>query len=415
MASHRQASTARAERLRRNRLRREQERREQVRNQPWPLEVCIATSPGSIGRSLSLKQDIDRVRSALLYADHIELISPGAVMLASVMQLGVASESELLDLMVGLSAAGVLNAGGGTDLDPESRDQVAAIAALLRLPAGLNGDVDNALEQVREMLTPGLAPIREVAVQMFEGSGLEELIPALDCGLVELSRSGMTDDMDPSESVEQYAEIIKKRLLNPRKRLLLDETVHSLVTAMVNEGHVNLPSARLRTVGEGEIGSGLISRLPAFPQASTDELLELRSELQHPLTRYRAAVAGMAKETAVGSALITQDDVDQLWLERVAPALADLREEFSEHSFVREVARTVGRDIGTVVSFGSGGVLWMGLEHANSLNAWLHAAAAAAVPATRIVAASRAAQAEARSNAGRHELFFLYEVDQRLS
>ncbi len=124
----------------------------------------------------------------------------------------------------------------------------------------------------------------------------------------------------------------------------------------------------------------------------------------------------MAREISNPSAfgIERQADIDQLWLERVDPALSDLRDGFAEHSLVKELARSTGRDMRTVITMGTGGSVFVGLELVTSLNAWVAAAAGAGPVVAGIFGNAAVSRGEARRTLERHELFFLYEVDRRL-
>jgi len=352
----------------------------------------------------------------LLYADHIELVSLRTVIIGSMLQVGIASEPDVIDIMVGLDDNMLRYMNGGEDVDPTFRSTLSKVAAYMRLPGGLNRHMDRAAEMMRETLAPTMEQFRSNALNMFEDSELAELVPAFQSGIVELSRSGITDDVDNDQSMENWAEIIKTRLGDPTKRVLLDDRLGDLVTAMIDEGHVRLPELGPQHLGEASIGPGRIARLPAVPQAPTDELLDLRTDMQSPLVRYRAEVAKMAREISNPSAfgIERQADIDQLWLERVDPALSDLRDGFAEHSLVKELARSTGRDMRTVITMGTGGSVFVGLELVTSLNAWVAAAAGAGPVVAGIFGNAAVSRGEARRTLERHELFFLYEVDRRL-
>src|SRR3954469_4015450 len=67
-------------------LARERARRAAAANRltkPHHLKVVIATTPDRGSDGPSLQRDITLVKAALLYADEVELVSPGAAMLGS--------------------------------------------------------------------------------------------------------------------------------------------------------------------------------------------------------------------------------------------------------------------------------------------------------------------------------------------
>ncbi len=175
--------------------RRNRPRRVRGRQAAAALDLSIVTHPApeDDAHPHSLRRDIELVRSALLYADHIELVSLRTVIIGSMLQVGIASEPDVIDIMVGLDDNMLRYMNGGEDVDPTFRSTLSKVAAYMRLPGGLNRHMDRAAEMMRETLAPTMEQFRSNALNMFEDSELAELVPAFQSGIVELSRSGITD------------------------------------------------------------------------------------------------------------------------------------------------------------------------------------------------------------------------------
>jgi hypothetical protein len=78
--------------------------------------------------------------------------------------------------------------------------------------------------------------------------------------------------------------------------------------------------------------SSLMGRLPTFPAATVDEVLDIRTTLERPLVRFRGTMA-----KAVGSFQSEpwetdfDDEIHDYWISEVAPALADIEEAVREN------------------------------------------------------------------------------------
>lgn len=396
--------------------RRNRERTPRRRGQPPKLNLTVVTYPDS-SNGLSLRREVDAVRAALLYADTVELISLGTVMLASAVQLGQVNEAGMIAFISSLDDSTLATMTGADALDPGFRPALAVAAAALQAPQGTHPVVDELSNLIQQGLGAGMSELRTTTEQMYADSGLDDIAPAIDAGIVELSHAGMATSGNTDESLANWVDLLTRRLRDRDRRILLDEQVTDLVAAMIREDRLQLPSLSLQHTGEARVGTGLIARLPVFPDAPTDELLDLRSDLDGPLSRYRGAVAKLAKDAVSpdASGLVTDADVGQVWVETVSPALVDLRDGFAEHTLVREIASRIGANLRAVVDGGIGSGIWIGLDQFTSLNAWVSAVAAAALPTADLVAGARTAQRSAHADLSGHELFYLYEVDRRLS
>ena len=174
----------------------------------------------------------------------------------------------------------------------------------------------------------------------------------------------------------------------------------------------------LRLAAQAALGAGFTDRLPAFPTAKMDELIDLRKELALPLARYRGAVVRFAKEVppVVGDDLAFE--VGQHWEETVKPALMGLEDEMADHDLVKEIARSLDvRDIRNFGSWTAG--TYVAVASATALDALatgLIATAATGIPrlgsvTLDAVRSRRAAVSELEAS----EFFYLYEANRRLA
>ena len=354
---------------------------------------------------------MELTKAALLYADEVELVSPGAAMLGSVAALAGGGMPAFLEMFSALDDKTLAHLNQGTPMPENFREMLSLLPVLMdpevAALAGIEDDVKGfsaQFDEIQEQLS-------EVAEGLMTSAGADELIPALEAGLLTLDTAGI-DATDTDAMVERFVGIIETRLRDSRRKVLFDAETASLANALVAEasdGHI----PGLKRAGQAAVGSGLISRLPAFPDAPMDELLELRSDLTNPLTRYRAAALDLSGQLSpvLGDELEAQ--VDDLWAAKVAPALLEIEETLVDHSLVRELAKRATSDIRALLTGGAG--VYMGVTATASLPAAATALAGAALGAAPVVGQSAWASAEARRSAQRHELFYLYETNRRLT
>jgi hypothetical protein len=386
------------------------------------MKLAVVTHPNSGRSGPSLATDVELVRASILYADEIELVSLGAVMIAGVVQFAASDESNLLSLMSSLDDETIRSLGGGGL--PDNWREILPIATaamqldpslLRRLPGG--DQIDQGFFEHQRELRRGLddaaGQLRTTAQNLLVQSGGDELLPALEAGIVKLSPSGFAEDGDTDATIKGWVKLLKTLLRDPTTRLLFDDQVGDLVRSLVGEGQVEPHRLTLKHAGEAAVGSGLIARLPTLPQAPVDELLDLRRDLEPPLARYRAAVSRLANQL-VFRAFDPESaaEIDDLWTREVAPALMEIEEGFAEHSLVREVARTLGADLKILIR--EGAALYIGLGTLASVDEWIAATAAVAGPAAQAAARAAAAGGAARRELQGRELYYLYEVNRQL-
>lgn len=376
-----------------------------------PLRVSIITSPTSRAGGPVLHRDIELVKAALLYADEVELVSPGAAMLGSVAALAEGGTPALIELFASIDDETLGHLNQGKPMPDNFRDMLPLLPLLMDPDvaklAGIEDDVKGFASEL-EGIQSQLAGIVD---NLMSGAGADELIPALDAGLLTLDTAGV-DAADTDAMVKKFVDIIQQRLRDPRRKVLFDADTASLARSLIEETEGD-QAPGLRRAGQAAVGSGLISRLPAFPDAPMDELLALRADLASPLTRYRASALDLSASLnpTLGAELEAQ--VDDLWVTKVAPALLEIEETLADHSLVRELAKRATSDIKAFLTGGAG--VYMGLTATASLPTAATVLAGAALGTAPVVGQSAWATTDARRSARRHELFYLYEANRRLA
>jgi hypothetical protein len=258
---------------------------------------------------------------------------------------------------------------------------------------------------------------------MVESTGAEELEPALASGLVSVTDMGVGmkhavsaaagTDTRSDRAVEQWVEEIKSRLRDGRTRLLFDEGAGSLVQSMLDEGVIRKDEIGLRLAGTAALGAGFVARLPAFTEAPMDEVLGLRGDLDGPLTRYRAAIAKFSHTVPRMVGRDLEFEVGHLWEQEVAPALEEIGDLLHENAYVRELARHSLQDIGRYLLEGAG--VFVGLGAASDVSAVAASIAGAVPAAAEVTARALLGQRAGMAAARRHDLFYLYHVNERLT
>ncbi|MFC5678756.1 hypothetical protein [Aeromicrobium endophyticum] len=410
--------------------------RERGRSRPTvseePIKVAIATTPksGSDGQP-EMHQDVALVKAALLYADEVEIVSLGVSMfdeLQQAMNSGDHGGFDLLAAMDDETLAHIASQGGNAELPVNWREMLGRALAL----------DPNALERTDPGSAQVLRELREAAEEigsstqadieaLFEQFGATELVVALRAKVVKVADLGITPsttlrpaDVRATETDQQiwnWIDALISRLTDRRTRLLFDRDAGNLIQSMYDEGKIPASPQGMRLAAQAALGAGFAERLPAFPMAKMDELIDLRAELALPLARYRGAVIRFSKniEPMVGEGLAFE--VQQRWDESVKPMLMDLKDEMADHGLVRELARSLNvKDVRNFGFWTSG--TYFAFANSTSLDALatgLVATGASAVPQAASVALSavrtrRAATGDVESN----ELFYLYETNRRL-
>jgi hypothetical protein len=405
---------------RKSRAKQERKLRQSKESSPaHPLRITIATAPRSGATGMSLAKDVELVKAGLLYADEIELMSLAAAGLSRVLELAILDregvlrliehvDSERKDGSSSLTAFNAINKIAevdpvqlrkytGYEMDPE----------LQRKARELSGNTDRILRETRELVDKTLTE-----------TGAGELEPAYRAGILKLSDSGLSDGHRIVDAIPDFLAILVQTLEDPNSHLLFDDRVAFIVRTMVGEKIFEPHPIALSHAGQAALGSGFVARLPTFPSAPIDELLDLRSDLTQQLSRYRRGVTMMAnglKSRAYDDGL--DAELDDLWRTNVRPALDEIEDAFSEHSLIREIARQASTDVKTLLSGFGTGAIFIGIESLTNLGSLVAIVGALSGPGTALaqqVAKAHFRQRDELRAHKKHDLFYLYDLDRRI-
>lgn len=394
-----------------------------------PVRVAVVSTPRATGDAEgALRHELDLAKSALLYADEVEMVSLSISMIDGIRTAGE-GDAGFIDLLDSHDPELLARLGGGN----LPKDWLKTVKQGMSLDpdvvAQLDQDSAERLRAIQQEMKGLTANAQKDVAAVLKSTGASELAPAVKSGLLKVANlTGVTpaSTLRPAElggmeelDVQFYSWLdqVFQRLNDPRIRVLLDDQVGDLVQAMLNEGVIEAKASNLRLAAQASAGSGFVSRLPAFPQARMDELLDLRSDLAPHLIRYRSAITRLSADMPSKVGRDLEFDVQQVWDADVLPELLNIEEQLVSHGLVKELAKAVqATDIRSFGTWTAG--TWIALDKGADLSTiGTGIAAAAATAAPRIGQAlldSARAKAEAKGDAKKSEFYLLYEANRRL-
>ncbi len=368
-----------------------------------PLHITIAAAPTAVPGELGLREEIRLVKPALLYADTVSLCSPVVSMLSMVSAIAGLSGSDRLALIESFAAATGSQEAVGALAGMELYRQIKAKRrGRSRQELVLMHTFERELERIwSQHLVPDVE-------RLLVSSGADQLVQALEAGLLRIEPLTTDETTDTDTMVEQFVSKVYGMLSDAAAYPLLDDRSGALVRAAVREG-VFQPVALARDHGrQVMVASDALGRLPAFPAATIDEMLDIRRELQVPLIRFRAAVTRLGRTMAAAPYdEHVQAEVDDLYREHIAPALQEIEELVQANAYLRRLGEQAVGTLGPVVT----AVVTVGVTRMADLP-WVLDVAAPVVQAT-------AGAAWQKYGAGQrpitqHEMFFLHRTEELL-
>lgn len=365
---------------------RKKERRAERQVEARKLRIVVCAYP-----SHSLEPAAELLKAAVIYGDEVVLHSPTAMLLASVAAMSGLSPGDLVGLLRQLAPALGTNgqdlAAGLSTLDTQvGAEAVPALLNLLLSPSSQVHDLVSAVDPTAAAELGGHTgefarlqrELDAVVEQQLEAAGAASLLPAIGAGLLTLLPVEDTGDL-----LDGYVRALWSVLRDPRYHPLFDDRIADLVNAAVSEGVLNLSTHSRSRGRQAGAASGFLARLPTFPLASMDEIVDIRSELDRPLVRFRSQMVTVAQDMGVDAHSPEFDQAaEEQWLSKVRPALLELEELVEEKRIRTQFAAKL--PTGGALA-GVGGLMAGVIGHAALVGAGAAAGAAAAATAASAI------------------------------
>ena len=309
---------------------------------PGTFRMLVAANPGT---STTVAPELDLVKAALLYGDQVTLISPVTTMLLRVEALERFSPSNQIELIRRVAPV-LLPADQVTEFE----NGIAQVDDFVRTSAR-GGSAGNQL--LRAGLLQQFRPIQQEMSQsvreLGHEAGIDQLAKARSKGIVKIESADPGDAMDLLVScivsaklaeigerqedphtdriVESFVEKLSKHLSSGREYLIFDEPIAHLVEAAVREGLFSPANGPTGRSAQAMAASALMGRLPTFPDATVDEVLDIRADLSSSLTQFRSAMVTISKtSTTAPWESDFEDALNDAWVESVHPAIEAIDE-----------------------------------------------------------------------------------------
>jgi hypothetical protein len=193
------------------------------------------------------------------------------------------------------------------------------------------------------------------AVRDAEGDGI---IRAVESGLLKVhtfddTLRRATNAQEHRRFVIEYVGVVSESVSDVQTYPLFDEDTSEVIRAGIKAGLIPVSDAAVARANESALASDVLARLQLFEQATVREILDIRGELQRPLTRFRSAMIEFSsgiKTASWDSDFVS--DADQVFRREVEPTILDIEEEIRSNNFIAQLTRKAV-DVPVVVSAGS--------------------------------------------------------------
>ena len=312
-----------------------------------------------IPKELDLTQEMNYVKSALLYADQVTLISPMAYLFHQFTdEKNSLNEKTVIKLLYKILPL-------IKEKDPNIYNSF--FPALNELSMIVNGKQYNSLPFAKKLKIKSelKSYSKDISKLMFSFIGNEnanDLDSLIRHGQVKIE-SFNNSIADVDRCVLEYYNKLKVALKSSYP--LFDEQSNDLMKAALESNIINVSPTDKRKIMHAGLADNYIQRLPSFSEATVDELVDIKSELNQPLIRFRSKM--LSYSDSLQSLPWDKDfeqECDLLYDKEIAPALLEIEECTKNNCFIKNLGKKFFTDEGfwkstggLVIGIAAGGVI----------------------------------------------------------
>lgn len=361
----------------------------------------------------NLNRELEYIKSALLYADEITLISPLAYMFNKITYFENSRDERVIFNLINQ----VLPIA--KQVDDQFYNYAVPIMGqfeqLIKSRQYKHMQYIKRLE-IQKELKKFLQELCDIMISMVGESQSREIKTLIKSGQVHIEKlENSLGDVDLC--VQEYFKALEKSIHSSYP--LFDEQSNNLMKAAISENIINLSSTDRKKITHAGLTDNYIQRLPCFGEATISEIIDIKKELSEPLIRFRSKMLDYTdKIQAFPWDKNFQDECQLLYDREVAPTIQEIEECSREGSFIKNLGRRffineniVNSTGGLIVSIAAGGVVSTFNNIISSNTAMLTTGGTYLISQ---IAKAYDEYKENKRNIERKDMYFYYQVGKKL-
>ena len=375
------------------------------------FDFTIAMMPDP---NMKLTREIQYVKSALLYADKIRLISPYTYFLELfTSENNQKSEKAYVNLLNQLIS--FIKMTGDIATYSNMKSTVGEFSMIINNKRYNQTPFTQRLK-IKNELKKFTIQINDIIVDFIGKNQYSELKSLIDSKQIIIEKLGSLDN--PDDYTMNYFTALNKSIRNSYP--LFDEQSNGLLRAAVNECIIDLSEIEKQRIRHAGLADNYIQRLPSFEVATIDEIIDIKSELFDSIIRFRSKLLSYSEN--IQSLTWDNDFIPEcslLYDKEIAPAVLEIREATEENAFKKNLGKKFFTDEGVWKT--TGGMI-ISIAAAGVIPSFTQSAAiegsaiitGGAIAATKIYQAYEEYQ-DRKKEIEKKDLFFYYKAGELLS
>lgn len=303
---------------------------------------------GTVSNSLDFAEDMNLIKSSILYADDIELIGMAEYAIYKYLprQLNASKDLESLfkNFIPLLQSVGTEESRQALQQIDFATQQIKILAPYLQKKK--HRDKKEILTQIRfnQLERQAKEQLESHIDRLASGQGTKELSDLVARKIVSVYDYGF-NGFDTNELEGGYFANLMSVMKNSLAYPLFDKASTEAIRGVAQSKLLDIGNTNPEVLRHAGIASNILMTLPTLKGASVDELLALKKEYSKPLIQFRSAIYGFSEQI---KSLPWDDDFQydclKLYNTQVAPSVAEINEVLMDTSVLKNLGKQILTD-----------------------------------------------------------------------
>ena len=303
---------------------------------------------GTVSNSLDFAEDMNLIKSSILYADDIELIGMAEYAIYKYLprQLNASKDLESLfkNFIPLLQSVGTEESRQALQQIDFATQQIKILAPYLQKKK--HRDKKKILTQIRfnQLERQAKEQLESHIDRLASGQGTKELSDLVARKIVSVYDYGF-NGFDTNELAGGYFANLMSVMKNSLAYPLFDKASTEAIRGVAQSKLLDIGNTNPEVLRHAGIASNILMTLPTLKGASVDELLALKKEYSKPLIQFRSAIYGFSEQI---KSLPWDDDFQydclKLYNTQVAPSVAEINEVLMDTSVLKNLGKQILTD-----------------------------------------------------------------------
>ena len=365
-----------------------------------------------VPNNFNINTELQYIKSALLYADEITLISPIAYLYTLITNdMNFKNERDAYESIKRIIPF-IKSSNGKTYSELNAyMSECSKILFENKKTVPMKAKM-----QLRNVLFRGALDAATILEGNIGLSQCQELKLLLASKKLKLSPfKHMISDVD--EVVPEYFRMLTDAIKNSYP--IFDSISNEVMRTAVNARVVNLSEFDKKKIQHAGVSDNLLQKLPNFSDASIDEIIDIRNDLSIPLVRFRSQMLKFSDD--IQSCPWDKDfefECIQLYAKEIAPAIQEIDELTKDASFVKNLARNslvdsnlIKSASGLIISIAAAGVF---SAYSNVVSSGIAIGTATLAWTAEKIASTYVKMQDSNKEITKKDLYFYYQAGNLL-